>query len=324
MKCPKCGYLGFEDVERCRNCGYDFSFADPAVTVAAVGAAAAGMWMNSQGEPDLPIRVVSTPHPLEDLALVDAALRRSRAPAFSDAGPDLDRLFGDPSEAGSEDAGLPLSGSAIDRAHDDAPLITRPSAPRQPLAVRRSTPEVPRLRAESARTASLDLESTPPPTAHPSMRPGGYRRETPIESAIETDTGEDAGVGSRIFAGAVDLLVLAAIDIVVLYFTARICGVSMGELNLLPKAPLAGFLLVQNIGYLIAFTAGGQTLGKMAAGIRVVPSDCEAGVDLGRACVRTFLWIALAVPAGLGLLTALMSHDHRGLHDRLAGTRVVR
>ena len=29
MKCPKCGYLGFEDVERCRNCGYDFSFTSP-------------------------------------------------------------------------------------------------------------------------------------------------------------------------------------------------------------------------------------------------------------------------------------------------------
>ena len=25
MKCPKCGYLGYQDVERCRNCGYDFS-----------------------------------------------------------------------------------------------------------------------------------------------------------------------------------------------------------------------------------------------------------------------------------------------------------
>ena len=25
MKCPKCGYLGFQQVDRCRNCGYDFS-----------------------------------------------------------------------------------------------------------------------------------------------------------------------------------------------------------------------------------------------------------------------------------------------------------
>ena len=30
MKCPKCGYLGFERVDRCRNCGYDFSFTSPA------------------------------------------------------------------------------------------------------------------------------------------------------------------------------------------------------------------------------------------------------------------------------------------------------
>ncbi len=27
MKCPKCGYLGFERVDRCRNCGYDFSLS---------------------------------------------------------------------------------------------------------------------------------------------------------------------------------------------------------------------------------------------------------------------------------------------------------
>ena len=32
MKCPKCGYLGFETTDRCRNCGYDFSLASPAPT----------------------------------------------------------------------------------------------------------------------------------------------------------------------------------------------------------------------------------------------------------------------------------------------------
>jgi uncharacterized RDD family membrane protein YckC len=34
--------------------------------------------------------------------------------------------------------------------------------------------------------------------------------------------------------------------------------------------------------------------------------------------------MVLAVPAGLGFLTAVLSRDHRGLHDRFAGTRVVR
>ena len=36
------------------------------------------------------------------------------------------------------------------------------------------------------------------------------------------------------------------------------------------------------------------------------------------------MWLVLAVPAGLGFLTALFSRDRRGLHDRFAGTRVVR
>ena len=30
MKCPKCGYLGFDSGERCRNCGYDFSLVSDA------------------------------------------------------------------------------------------------------------------------------------------------------------------------------------------------------------------------------------------------------------------------------------------------------
>jgi uncharacterized RDD family membrane protein YckC len=62
----------------------------------------------------------------------------------------------------------------------------------------------------------------------------------------------------------------------------------------------------------------------MVAGIRVVPEDSEASLDLGRAFLRTLMWLLLAVPAGLGFLTALFSRDHRGLHDRFAGTRVVR
>jgi uncharacterized RDD family membrane protein YckC len=39
---------------------------------------------------------------------------------------------------------------------------------------------------------------------------------------------------------------------------------------------------------------------------------------------RTAAWLVLAIPAGLGFITALFSPDHRGLHDRIAGTRVVR
>src|SRR5437762_10364260 len=103
----------------------------------------------------------------------------------------------------------------------------------------------------------------------------------------------------------------------------QICGISTTELHILPKGPLLAFLLVQNGGYLVSFTAGGQTLGKMAAGIRVIPTEAES-LDLGHAFLRTFMWLLLAIPAGLGFASAVFSRDHRGLHDRFAGTRVVR
>ena len=62
----------------------------------------------------------------------------------------------------------------------------------------------------------------------------------------------------------------------------------------------------------------------MAVDIRVVPAESDERLDIGRACVRTGMWLLLAIPAGLGFVTALVSHDRRGLHDRFAGTRVVR
>jgi uncharacterized RDD family membrane protein YckC len=131
-------------------------------------------------------------------------------------------------------------------------------------------------------------------------------------------------MAARVVAVAIDLIVLALVDLVVVYFTMQICELTWADIALLPKGPLLAFLLVQNGGYLVAFTAGGQTLGKMAAGIRVVAAADGETVDLGRAVLRTMMWLLLAIPAGLGFLSALFSRDHRGLHDRFSGTRVVR
>src|SRR5437868_6834784 len=117
MKCPKCGYLGFERVERCRNCGYDFSLSE------------------APPLPELPMRPEGQPlGPLDDLVLVDSPI----SPA--------------PSSAPAPSSRLPLFGTS---ALDDEPLITKPSPPRPPLAVRRATPEVPRVRM-TPRLQALD------------------------------------------------------------------------------------------------------------------------------------------------------------------------
>ena len=272
MKCPKCGYLGFESVDRCRNCGYEFSLTD-----------------GTDGL-ELPIRTAPpTIDPLADLAMVDAA-GRSR-----------------PTPAAVPQSELPLFG--FPPAADESP-IARPSPPRPP-----------RRRPDEAHAQSLNLDLDPPVAQFAAERDGPFR--APGWASLESAPA-DAALFARLVAVMIDLTILAAIDAVVIYFTLQICGITLADFDILPKGPLLAFLLVQNGGYLIAFTAGGQTLGKMLTGIKVVSAGTESSLDLGHATLRTLLWVLLAVPMGLGFLTALLSSDRRGLHDRFAHTRVVR
>jgi len=306
MKCPKCGYLGYERVERCRNCGYEFSLGSAVPT------------------PDLRLRDNSTvPQPLDDLVLIDAAT--------PPAAPAAERFNDVRAESPAEDTGrnvmaeLPLFGPPIT---DDVPLITKASPPRPPLSVRRATPEVPRLRAES-RAPLLDwpdpAPGPPTPSARPvSEEPAAPPQERRFRAHSDTTHAEPAGLGPRAIAAAIDVALLGVVDVVVVYFTMKICRLTPAELSLLPRAPLITFLLLQNGGYLVAFTSMGQTLGKMVAGVRVLADDSDNAPDLGRSVLRAAVWLVLALPAGLGLLSATFSPDRRGLHDRFAGTRVVR
>ena len=65
VKCSKCGYVGFESADRCRNCGYEFALA-PAFAL-----------------PDLPIRRdADSVEGLDDLALIDAGTARRATSGF--------------------------------------------------------------------------------------------------------------------------------------------------------------------------------------------------------------------------------------------------
>ena len=312
MKCPKCGYLGFDSVDRCRNCGYDFSLVPV------------------QPPPELPLRAErgSSRAVVDELPLsgattapdgavtqvgrdaVDHVLARDRNPSGTRQASD-----GDLRPRATD---LPLFGSLP---ADEAPLVAVPSRLRAPLSVRRATPSGTPRRVVPPRAPRLDLPPQETTRAVASEALPGEGAETTTPPVADS---ESAGLGPRVAAAAIDLGILASIDLVVVYFTLRICGLAMADLSLVPKSPLIAFLIVQNGGYLVAFNVGGQTLGKMVAGIRVVSMSGDLPLDLSHAVLRAVVWVALAVPAGLGFLSAVLSHDHRGFHDRCAGTRVIR
>jgi len=68
---------------------------------------------------------------------------------------------------------------------------------------------------------------------------------------------------------------------------------------------------------------GGQTLAMKTWRIRVVAVG-NAPLDLRRAILRFALAAASTLLFGLGFAWALIDRDRQFLHDRLAGTRIVR
>src|SRR5207253_7680658 len=178
----------------------------------------------------------------------------------------------------------------------DAPLVAPRAAPRAPLAVRRPAPIAPRPKPKKDSAAAeplLDLEAAPDPLAASgflSERDAPVPASEPPVPAAEPSAAA-ATVLSRVAGGAIDFVLIGAIDVLVLYFTLRICDLTFGDVTTLPVAPLVSFFLLLNGGYLAAFVAaGGQTIGKMAAGTRVIPAAADANphgrVSFGQAVVR--------------------------------------
>ena len=279
MRCPKCSYLSFDDVERCRNCGYDFALAAPA----------------RQAEPPVPVDPAPEPRAWEPS-------RRRRSPLETTP----------PAEGGALD--LPLFEDPA--AHDAPPVIIPPAAP--PL---RRRVEVPRQSSRTEvpadvplagdRAAAFDWPDDPPTEPEHPVVP-----EAPRPAAAND-------LGSRVRAGLIDAVLLIAIDAIVVWLTLRVAGLDTTSWRLLPLVPLGGFLFLLNTAYLVTFTAAsGQTIGKMITGERVV-HETGGTVPFGHAVLRSVTLLACAIPFGLGLLPLFMDADRRGLHDRLAGTRVV-
>lgn len=132
-----------------------------------------------------------------------------------------------------------------------------------------------------------------------------------------------AGFVSRMVAGAIDIVVVAAMIGGLNWFLGNLEDIlrpwSNTDLNavLLAAAP---FLVV---GYFVMFWRfTGQTIGKWTLGLRVVSVD-GGEIKLPRALIRVVGYAISALPFYLGYLQILVDPQRRALHDRLARTAVV-
>jgi uncharacterized RDD family membrane protein YckC len=210
---------------------------------------------------------------------------------------------------------------------DDEPLVRFPAPPRPPLAVRR-TPDLPRPRQATMVTRRAQATEDASPVdlrGRAERRPNGDSASisTRVTARVAPTAMEPCSAGARIGAAFLDLAILLAIDLLVVYFTLRMAALTPGEWRLLPPVPLGLFLLLLNVAYAVAFTAiGGQTIGKMATRIRVV-SDEGPMVTPALAFRRTLGAAVSILTLGGTFLPALIGRERRAVHDRVARTRVV-
>ena len=351
MKCPKCEYLGFETGDRCKNCGYDFSLA---VVIAAPQDRDLPLrepepqrdpdrWLNQLEARLDNVRPVasSSTIPADPLAAMtlDARPASPAAATHPAVNPTIHHASHNTNHNTSHNTNhntvrQPLPTRAVPAlplfqpgsADSDEPLIKVPAVPRPPLAVRR-TPEKPRLRTVPKPRAQegdpvLAFAEEPEPLAAPSLpmaaRPVPSRTRSSVPVAATT-----SGPARRLIAAFIDLVILISIDAIVIYFTFQIAGLPFSAWRTVPIVPLALFLMMVKGSYFSVFTMlGGQTVGKMATGIRVV-TDTDREVEPARAVQRTLAALASVATVGIGFAPVLFTGDRRALHDRVAGTRVV-
>lgn len=355
MRCPKCHYLSFEPEPRCRNCGYDLTFeagdllvqsaeptgdavpdldlslreppqtADTGATSQEVPASRSrretSEHLPTSPANDLPIEL---PLFLQDLADRDAPSIEA-APSRTETPPALQQ----------DDASDPEL---------DTPLVRVPPAPRAPLSVRRPTPGPGRVREKYQRPVekrqterrerdlldTVELEKVPlmgAPTETVPLARGIPAASASAFRSMSADV-SSAGAARRLEAAIVDALFIGSINLTIVWLTLQRCDLTFSQLGSLPIAPVAAMLLLLDSLYLLMFTVtNGQTIGKMAAGIRVVrASDAAEAPDrvtLKQAIVRALVTFPSVLTLGAGFLPALVG-DGLAVHDRIAHTRVIR
>ena len=308
MNCPGCGEPAPPTGSRCPTCGA----APPPVTEGALAPDPARVE---------PLREIPGLRKRERTWKDEVRERVRERRKFRGAPGELPLFKGiDDEDPSAEDDAAGSLPAASDRegplepgihALDDDDLPLRPRDDLRPA----STFETPRPSAaarDAGRRAAAETPSTESWDLGPSARLDEPR---PVERPA---------VGfERLYAAVLDLAVLAPIWAAVVYFASRTARVGIPAL--LPAWPwLAGYLASIGLVYAGYFTGTtGQTLGKMAAGLRVVDAGGQPP-GYFRAFTRAVIGTCGVLAAGSGLLPMLFDPARRALHDRLFRTRVIK
>jgi uncharacterized RDD family membrane protein YckC len=224
---------------------------------------------------------------------------------------------------------------------EDGQRVEEPSAARE--AGRRDTQPVPIPPAEptppraAGSMAMAPEPQAPPPPAEPRRQAAPAARvERPVSPERRAEPAarralEPAGFGSRLGAFVVDTVFVLSGQAVLLapvgwYWWTREAPRTTADVSFLPVlasailVPLA--LLLGALYHVYFWSVKGATPGKELLDLRVETEGGASPLPLGCAALRVFGYLLSAASLGIGFL--MVARGGSGLHDRIAGTRVVK
>jgi uncharacterized RDD family membrane protein YckC len=168
----------------------------------------------------------------------------------------------------------------------------------------------------------------PPAAARPRVVPPAPAQETRVEPLRSEQA---AGFGSRLLAGLIDAAVVGVVQMVVLapavvYWWTREAPQSSADVGFWPillslgLVPLA--LALGAVYYIYYWGVKGATPGKRVLDLVVQAEDGTHPIGVPRASMRLLGYILSGALFGIGFLMIALGGS--ALHDRLAGTRVMR
>jgi uncharacterized RDD family membrane protein YckC len=140
-----------------------------------------------------------------------------------------------------------------------------------------------------------------------------------------------APAGARLLAAIVDFAAVAVLQSLALapaalYWWSREVPTDPAQVGFLPILLSLGaipFALGVGAAYFVwGWGVAGATPGKRLLGLRVEAEDGRCPIGAGRAFVRLLGYTVSGLLVGLGFALIPLTGD--GLHDKIAGTRVVR
>ncbi len=332
LACPSCSADYRKGDLFCRQCGASLLPAAPAKLVCTACGTAVQLparFCNACGTP-LPAGAAAPPAPAPAppaSAPLPATSGKSSPAAALGAYPEPEEEPEVVSEmelrpASPSPAPAPLPESVPDPKTPDPEARAVEPAVRGPVR----PPDRPALLAWTSEAALPRLRVVPPrrTSTAPAAPPVAAVSEPPGASS-------PAPFGARFLAGVADLLAASALQAALLapvawYWWHREIPTDPSQVGfapiLLSALAVAAALLLSGLYFVWGWGIAGATPGKRLLGLRVEAEDGSFPIGPGRACVRLFGYAVSSLLLGLGFLLIPLVGD--GLHDKIAGTRVVR